>query len=86
MTVDLSVENPTGESPAVRSYRLAGYVGGELVLGERRCVLKQPAVGTLAGTAASTGDQRGFVELPPALLVGLVCAAGALARVSVPPM
>ena len=44
------------------------------------------AVGTLAGAAAFAYDQRGFVELPPALLIGLVCAAGAFAHVSVPSM
>ncbi len=42
------------------------------------------AVGTLAGGAAFADEQRGFVELLPALLVGLICAAGALAHVSVP--
>lgn len=42
------------------------------------------AVGTLAGGAAFAYDQRGFVELPPVLLVGLVCAAGALAHIAVP--
>lgn len=44
VTVDLAVENPTTESLTVHSYRLAGYVEGEPVLGEGRRVLEQPTV------------------------------------------
>lgn len=53
-------------------------------LGTDLCVIL--AVGVAAGGAAFAHDQRGFVAGPTAVFVALICAAGALAHLSVPSM